>query len=166
MEKKKLLNSPFSPNGVDHPGQSDWDTDYLSIEIVDKVRKIGDGDEDYVIEKKVIETRTPIKEIVDADKDNVGVYPILKQFAMTGDDSLIPMEKDPSNVDLVGVPGSIMEMKQAGIDAEKAFNGLPSELVNGLDMQSFVESMTQEKFNEFINAVAARQSKSEVKGDE
>lgn len=166
-EKKKLLNSPFSPNGVEHLGLKDFDQDYESIEIVDVVQKIGDGEEDFVIVKKVNRSYTPIKDVVDADKDNVGVYPILKAFERTGDETLLPMEKEATNVDLVGVPSSIMEIKQTGVDAEKAFSRLPGELTQGMDMKAFVEGMSQDKFNEFIAAVAARQAKKqEVKSDE
>lgn len=165
-EKKKLINSPFSFNGIEAPKQGDWDTDYESIEIVDVIKKIGDGPKDFIIEKAVNRSYTPIKDVVDADKDNVGVYPILKQFARTGDESLLPMEKEASNVDLVGCPSSIMEIKQQGVDAEKAFGKLPGELTQGMDMKAFVEGMSQEKFNEFIAAVAARQTKKEEKVDE
>lgn len=166
-EKKITLNSPFSPNGVKHPGQGSWDENYESIEIVDVVKKIGDGDDDYVIVKKVNRSYTPIKDVVEADRDNVGVAPILKAFVRTGDESLLPMEKEASTVDLVGAPSSIMEIKQQGVDAEKAFAGLPHDLTQGMDMKAFVEGMSQEKFNQFIQAVAARQAKKqEVKTDE
>lgn len=164
--KKKLLNSPFNANGRSHIREGNWDTDYESIEIVDVVKKTGDGEDDYVLSKKVIVSYTPIQDVIDADKDSAGVAPILKQYAMTGDESLLPIDKG-SQVDLVGAPSSLMEVEALGQKAKSAFGQLPSELVDGLDMKSFVESMTQEKFNQFIDAVAARQAKKqEVKSDE
>lgn len=164
--KKKYPNSPFCSNGIVHKGQKFTDNFYYDVKIIDKVKKIGDGDEDFVVVKDVVISKTPIEKVVSVDKDNVGVYPILKQFARTGDESIIPMEKEASNVDLVGCPESIMEMKQRGVDAEKAFAGLPKALTKDLDMKSFVEGMSQEKFNEFVKALAERAKKKEVKKDE
>lgn len=164
-EKKITLNSPFSCNGRSHIREGNWDTDYKSIEIVDVVKKTGDGESAFVVDKKVLVTLTPIQDVIDADKDNAGVAPILKQYALTGDDSILPVDKG-SNVDLVGAPTSLMEMEALGQKAKAAFNGLPKEMTDGLDMKSFVESMSNEKFNQFIEAVAARQAKKqEVKSD-
>lgn len=167
MEKKqvKALNSPFSSNGIVYPGHKCSDEFYESIKIVDSVKRVGDGDEDFVVVKKVIVEKQPIKEVINADKDNAGVYAILRQFAKTGDESLLPMEKDPSNVDLVGVPSSLMEMKQTGVDAEKAFKKLPGELTKGMDMKSFVEYMTPDQFETFIKAIVERQAQKGEKVD-
>lgn len=150
-----------------YPGKKDFDKTYKTITIVDKVRKIGEGEDDFIIEKKVIVTEKPIKDVVEADKDNVGVENIMKQIMRTGDLSLLPIDRGDCNVDLVGAPESLMEVKQMGVDAEAAFKQLPDDIVNGMDMQSFVNSMTQEKFNEFIAAVNARAAgKEEVKDGE
>lgn len=165
-EVKKKLNSPFCSNGVKHEGQKFTDNYYYDLKLVDKVKKIGDGDDDFIVVKRRVVSKTPIEKVVSVDKDNVGVYPILKQFARTGDESIIPMEKEASTVDLVGCPTSIMEMKQRGVDAEKAFAGLPKSLTQGMDMKAFVEGMSQEKFNEFVKALAERAQKKEVKKDE
>lgn len=165
MEKKKL-NSPFSPNGVKHPGLSGFEDYYESISIVDVVKKTGEGENDFVITKKVVVEKTPIQEVVDADKDNVGVYSILAQFAKTGDDSLLPYEKEGHNVDLVGAPESLMEMKEKGVAAEKMFASLPKGLRGDLDMNAFVSSFTNEQFDAFIKALVARKEKEGNKENE
>ena len=166
-EKVKKLNSPFAPNGEEHPGQDGWDTTYKTIEIVDTVEKVGEGDKDFVIVKKVLVTETPIQEVIDADKDSVGVENIIKQVMRTGDTSLLPVDKGDCKVDLVGAPESLMELKQMGVDAEKAFKGLDPELTKGMDMAAFVNNMNQEQFDAFIAAVQARVSgkKEEVKDE-
>lgn len=154
-------NSPFVPNGVVATKQKDFDQKYKSIKIIDKVIKTGEGEEDFIIKKVVVEEFQPIQDVINQDKDSVGVENIMKQVIRTGDTSLLPVDDGKCNVDLVGAPENLMELKQMGVDAEKKFNGLPEELTKGMDMKSFVDSMTQDQFNAFINAVAERQNKKE-----
>lgn len=166
MAEKKKLHNPYSLTGeVGDRIVPEYDTDYKSIKIVDVVKKIGEGENDFIIEKKVVEEFTPIQDVIDADKDSVGVENIIKQIMRTGDTSLFPIDNGDCNVDLVGAPENLMEVKQVGIDAEAAFNKLPEGLVNGMDMKSFVNSMTQEQFDAFIKATQERLSpkKEEVK---
>ena len=148
----------FSDNGVPVEGLTGFETDYKSIKIVDKVVKTGDGDQDFVIVKDVIEEKTPIQEVIDADKESVGVYNIIKQVIRTGDTSLLPVDTGECNVDFVGAPEDLMEVKQLGIDAEKKFASLPKELTKNLDMKNFINNLSQEQFDAFVKAVADRSS--------
>ena len=167
MENKKLVNSPFAPNGAIWEGQKDFDTEYVSIEIRDKVVKTGEGENDFIIEKCVVETRTPIQEVIDADASSVGVYNIIKQVMKTGDTSLLPVDTGNCNVDMVGAPETLMDVKALGQKAEVEFKKLPDEIVEGRDMVSFVENMSQEKFDSFIKAINDRaNAQKEVKKDE
>ena len=124
--EKKLTNSPFCPNGATWEGQKDFDTEYVSIEIRDKVVRTGEGDNDFTIEKVVVETRTPIQEVIDADAQSVGVYNIIKQVMKTGDTSLLPADDGNCNVDMVGAPESLMDLKALGQKAERDFKALPN----------------------------------------
>lgn len=155
-EVKKPRVKGFSNNGVKWEGQKDFDQDYISIQIVDKVVKTGEGENDFIVKKDVIVSKTPIKDVVEADKDSVGVYNIIKQVIRTGDTSLLPVDKGDCNVDMVGAPETLMEVKALGADAEKKFAGLPKELTKGMDMKAFVENMSQEQFDAFIKAVSDR----------
>lgn len=163
-ENKEVLGPFLVTKEVEK--QKDFDQDYITISIVDKVTKIGEGEHDFIIEKEVIEERNPIQEVIDVDKDSVGVYNIIKQVMRTGDTSLLPADDGKCNVDFVGAPETLMEVKQMGVDAAKAYDGLPSELKGEMDMQSFVNSMTQEQFDAFIKAVADRSSGKVEKKDE
>lgn len=166
MEKKTRVKG-FSNNGFVWEGQKDFDQNYKSIKIVDYAVKVGEGDEDYVIMQKVIEEETPIQEVIDADKESVGVYNIIKQVMRTGDDSLLPKDDGNCHVDMVGAPETLMEVKNLGIQAEQNFNNLPGELTNGMDMTAFVQNLTQEQFDAFIKAIADRSSgKKEVNENE
>lgn len=166
IEKKIQVNSPFVSNNFVFEGQKDFDTEYLGIKIVDFVKKTGEGEDDFVVKKKVIYEKTPIQQVIDADKDSVGVENIIKQVLRTGDTSLLPIDRGDCDVDLVGAPEDLMSLKQMGVDAEAAFASLPEGLVEGMDMKSFVESMSQEKFDQFMKAVAERATGKEEKVNE
>lgn len=167
-EKLKKIHSPFirGPRENESVAQTNFDQDYVSIQIVDYVERTGEGDQDFVVLQKVIEDRKPIQEVVDADASNVGVYNIIKNVLRTGDESLLPVDDGKCQVDLVDAPENLMELKQMGLDAEKKFASLPQELVGDMDMTKFVESMSQEKFDQFVNALIARQEKKGENGNE
>jgi hypothetical protein len=165
MEKKTRVKG-FSDNGVVWEGQKDFDQTYKSIKIVDYAVKVGEADEDYVIMQKVVEEETPIQEVIDADKESVGVYNIIKQVIRTGDESLLPRDDGKCQVDMVGAPETLMEVKNLGIQAEQNFNNLPGELTNGMDMTAFVQNMTQDQFDAFVKAIADRSSGKENKENE
>lgn len=163
MVKKNKITNPFLARQKPYDGQKDFDQNYKSIKIIDVVKKTGDGEDDFIIEKKVIEDLQPIKDVIEADRDSVGVDNIIKQVLRTGDTSLLPVDKGSGEVvDLVGAPENLMELKQVGIDAEKQFADLPYELKGDLDMASFVNSMSQEKFDAFIKAVKDRAESKKV----
>lgn len=155
MAEKKVHKNIFQCSVPAEP-EINWDTEYVSISIVDKVVRTGEGDDDFIIQKVVVEDRQPIAEVVNADAESVGVYNIIKQVMRTGDTSLLPADDGKCQVDLVGAPENLMELKQMGVDAEKAFNGLPKELTKELDMASFVNSLTQEQFDAFVKGIAER----------
>lgn len=164
-EIKKTRVKGFSNNGQVFPAETDFDTEYENITIVDKVKKTGSGDDDYVIVKEVLVEKTPIQEVIDADADSVGVYNIMKQVLRTGDTSLLPVDKG-GNYDLVDAPDNLMELAAMGDKAAADFANLPGELTKGLDMKNFVESLTQEQFDAFIKAVAERNAPKENNKDE
>lgn len=156
MAQNKIVNNPWSYNGQEFAPQTNWDTTYKSIQIVDKVVKTGEGDHDFVVVKDVLVEETPIKEVIEADFASVGIENIIKQVLRTGDTSLLPVDKGNDYVDVVGAPENLMELKAMGQKAEAKFNDLPDELTKGLDMKNFVESLTQDQFDAFIKAVAER----------
>ena len=166
MAEKKLRTSPFIPDPDEKPGDNGltYETDYDEIAIVDKVTKIGEGEHDFIIEKEVIHTKKPIQEVIDADKDSVGVENIIKMVLRTGDTSLLPVDKGDCNVDLVGAPETLMEVKQMGVDAQAVFGKLPADLVKGMDMKAFVDNMTQEQFDAFVAAMKSKLEPSSEKG--
>lgn len=156
----------FSNNGVVWKGQDNFETEYDNIEIRDRVKRTGPGEQDFIVEKFVVHTKTPIQEVVDADANSVGVNNIIKQVLKTGDTSLLPVDTG-GEVDFVGAPETLMELKELGKQAEMKFKGLPEEITEGRDMASFVNNMSQEKFDSLMKAINGRASaQKEVKENE
>ena len=166
MADKVIDRNPLAVKGWQCSLQTDFEQDYVSMKLVDVAKKVGEGDEDYIIEKKVIYEKEPIQEVVNADADSVGVYNIIKMVTKTGDLSLLPRDTGNPLVDTTQAPENLMELKEMGVKAEKAFKKLPQDLVKGLDMKSFVETMTQDQFDAFVKAVADRSSGKVEKKDE
>ena len=160
MAVEKVCHSPFvARKRVEWPGQKDFDEYYEEISILDRVKKTGEGENDFIVEKFVQVDKKPIAEVVAVDAESVGVYNIMKQVLRTGDTSLLPIDKGTGEiVDLVDAPDTLMDLDNMGKEAAKKFAGLPGELTNDMDMTAFVNSMTQEKFDAFIKAVADRQA--------
>ena len=164
METKKRT-SPFVPRPYVDDGIKEFDIDYKSIKIVDDVKEVGKdekGEPIYIVSKKVIEELTPIKDVIDSDASAV-ITPdkLMQQFLKTGDPSILPVDDGSCNVDLVGAPESLMEVKQMGVDAQKKFEKLPDEIKGEMSMVDFVNSMSQEKFDAFVKAIADRSVKKE-----
>lgn len=164
-EKVQYPSHAFGPRPVEQP-KVVFDTEYKIISIVDKVVKVGEGDHDFIVDKEVIEEFKPIQEVVDVDKDSVGVYNIIKQVMRTGDTSLLPQDDGNCDVDFVNAPTDLMELKEMGVNAEASFKALPDVITEGRDMKSFVEMMSQEKFDALIKAIADRSSRKVEKKDE
>lgn len=163
---EKKINSPFVPRPVVIPGQKDFDEYYIDLEIRDRVVPVDGKEGEFIVEKYVHTSKRKIEDVVNADKDNVGVENIIKQVLRTGDTSLLPVDKGTGEVlDLSHAPENLMELKQMGLDAQAAFGSLPQDLVNGMDMVSFVNSMDQAKFDQFIAAVQERMNSKEVVED-
>lgn len=163
---KKWLN-PFAvgQRDIENKPQTDFDQEYVSIQIVDKVVRTGEGDDDFILQKVVLVDKTPIKEVVEADAQSVGVYNIIKNVMRTGDTSLLPADDGKCNVDFVGAPENLMELDQLGKEAAKKFAALPDDLKGDQDMVSFVNNMSQEKFDQFVQALKERMNKKETENE-
>lgn len=156
MKNKTNKFHPFLSRMDAYPGQTGFETHYKHIQIIDKVEKVGEGVDDYIIKKVVVEDLTPIQEVINADANSVGVANIMKMFSQTQDESLLPRDDGSCHVDLVEAPETLMELKQMGQDAEKKFAALDPELTKGMDMAAFVNNLTHEQFDAFIKAATAR----------
>lgn len=167
MKNKTTKFHPFLSRMGAYPGQTGFETHYKHIQIIDQVEKVGEGDKDFIIKKVVVEDLTPIQEVIDVDANSVGVANIMKMFAQTGDEALLPRDDGSCHVDLVEAPENLMQLKQMGQDAQKKFVALDPGLTKGMDMAAFVNNLTQEQFDAFIKAATERAAgKNEVNDNE
>lgn len=71
-----------------YEGQGNWDTTYKSVEIKKKLVPLGDADENgeipYTEEVVEIVTETPIRDVLDAQKDSCGLEAYLKPYRLQG----------------------------------------------------------------------------------
>ena len=68
----------------DYEGQKDFDQNYKEITIKKRVKKIGEGDEDFIIEEYEEVTETPIREVIDSQIDQVGIEAYLRPYQVAG----------------------------------------------------------------------------------
>lgn len=128
------------------------DVYYYDVKLVDKVKKIGPGDEDYIIEKKEVVTKQLIQEVIDSQADDVGLEAALKKFAITGDPSVLPeaLPENGATFDMTGMPQDLIEANNYFNDMKAKFDALPDALKQGRDFNAFMSTITQEQFDAYI----------------
>lgn len=174
-ENKKVPNVCIGPFGTlkTYEGQSDFDKYYFDVTEKDVFKPSGEldpetGEQLGVIEKKVISKKIDIHELLESQRDNVGVESYMKALALQGEslDEFNTVVDDKIN-DFSDLPNSLADVMTAGDKAKIAFANLDPVLKDGhTTIEGFLNSLTQDKIDAFIKArVEALTPKSEVKGD-
>lgn len=150
--------NPFRPFKHAIPGQDNFDTEYVDIELKDVVKKTGEGEDDFVIITKEILHRTPIDEVVSRDSGTCSIRAIMDQVLRTGDTSLIPvgMPKDGVINDVTGVPDNLLDLDNLNKEMAAKFEALPDELKKGRSFAEFCELINQDEFMQFIASIAPK----------
>lgn len=153
--KCKQHKPVFNPNKPDEY--------YLDIKLVDKVKKIGEGEDDYIIVKKEVITKTKIDEVIQAQADEVGLDNLLKKFAITGDPSVLPeaMPEDGVTFDMTGMPQDLIEADNYFKAMKAKFDALPEELKQGRDFSAFMATINQQQFDAYIASLEPKQKEKE-----
>ena len=152
MEQKKLTNSPFAPNGATWEGQKDFDTCYKEVTIKQRVKKVGDGENDFIIEEYEEVKEVPIAEVIAAQVDDVGIEAYLRPYQLAGvpvpdvqvgddiqDFSQFP--EDPADAAKVGDA-----MMQNFYSLDPALRG------DAKTPEEFLANLTQEKFENYLKS--------------
>lgn len=155
------MASPFLKSEVKTIFQKEFDKYYIDYEIKQVVKKVGDGDEDFVIENKIIEHKRDIAQEINAQADQVGVYNLMKRVALTGDDSLLPppLEKTGVTSDYTGVPDNLLDADLMAKERIAQFNALPDELKKGRNFEEFMTTFTQDEFSIWLNSLKPQDKK-------
>lgn len=139
-----------------------FDKYYIDVKLVDSVKKIGEGDEDYIIVKKEVISKRDIDEVIESQAADVGLEAALKKFSLTGDPSVLPepLPEDGALYDVTQLPQDLMDADNYFKAMKAKFDALPDDLKNGRDFNAFMSTITQQQFDAYI---ASLQPKKEVK---
>lgn len=148
----------------DYEGQKDFDQTYKEVIIKKRVKKIGDGDEDFIIEEYEEVKETPIKEVLAAQVDSVGIEAYMKPYIMAGQD-LPGVEVSDKVQDFTQFPEDPADAMKIGDGMMKAFNSLdPALRGEAKNVEQFLNGLSQEKIDAYI-ASKLNVEKEEVKDD-
>lgn len=163
---KKLTKSPFEGrnDGLVFPGQRfDSYDDKTIVEgyVKEVVKKVGDGEDDFIVEKKLVPYRSYSRAgfIQDA-ADDVGILNVLRKVAISGQDLTQdnPYAAKPGFVDMTQMPGSLEEAIALVEKAKDTWNHLPDELKNNMDYEAFIKSCTPGQIYDYYKQVAEKEA--------
>ena len=157
------MANPFLASKVKTIFTKDFDEFYIDYEVKQVVKKVGDGEEDFIIEDKVIEHKRDIRQEINSQADQVGVYNLMKRIALTGDDSLMPepMPKTGVTSDFTGVPDNLLDADLLAKQRIEQFNALPDSLKKGRSFEEFMSTFNQEEFNVWLKSMMPQEEKKE-----
>lgn len=153
----------FGPSCVrSFKGRNDFDKYYVDVVVKQVVKKTGDGEDDYILVDKVIETKRDIAKEIHAQSGDAGIDAYLKSFEITGQ-SPIESFRGVSDevVDYTQMPDNLADAQMLAKNSGDLFAGLPKELVGKMTYEQFISSFTQEKFDEYIKSITPSESKKE-----
>lgn len=143
------MSNKFALRSVPVVGLTGFDTDYIDYDLVDYVEKIGKGENDFVVKTKVVKRKTNIQDLIQSQSCQVGVKNMMKSIGLPAGAVIDPdVVEDYSNA-----PDNAADMMLLKKDCVSKFKELPSELINGRSLQDFVNSLTQEEFDAWVNSL-------------
>lgn len=173
---KKLLNVCKGPFGTykEYEGQKDFDKYYIDVTEKEVFKPTGEKDPDTgealgVIEKKLLLKKIDIAELIESQRDSVGVESYMRALTLQGDSidnyhTLIDQEKvqDYSNM-----PDDLASVMTAGDKAKEAFSNLDPALKGShTTLEGFLNDLTQEKIDAYISGrIEALTPQVEKKGE-
>lgn len=129
----------------------------------DKVRKVGDGEDDFVVEEVVVESsRVNRQAYIAKDADQVGVLNILEKVRRSGDVTLLNQTGATISSELqdyTNVPSSVGEALNAVAAGANSFEGLKA--IFGDVSFSELANMSTEEIQAALNAYVASQQPKE-----
>lgn len=173
MEKKTKINyGPFTgldPEIKPVASNTDYsiDNDIIKYKQIDVCIKTGEGEEDYVLQKKVVPySKENRKEVIESYRNDVGILNILKKVALTGDNTLLDQRHNAIGIDCTNLPANYMEAFEALENGLVSFKDLPDDIKNKMSVDEFVKNYKQEDFDAYIQAKvnAAIEAQKKIEG--
>lgn len=168
MEKKQVVDTGEIVSGFGvrktYEGQKDFDTCYKEITIKQRVKKVADGDNDFVIEEYEEVKEVPIREVIDAQVDEVGIEAYLRPYQLAGV-SLPDVEVGEDVMDVSQFPEDPADaMKVGDVMMQNFYNLDPALRGDAKTPEEFLANLTQEKFEAYLKSKVPNVEK-EVKNE-
>lgn len=163
--EKKVINAFCA--FTTYKGQSGFDKDYIDRKVVKVVKKTGPNEHDFIIVDKIIETKRPIKDVVCADKDNCGVYAVIKTLLREHGEQYVDdfvnrkVEVKEDVCDITDMPDSLLGVYDKINQVKDIYKTLPIELTKGKDINEFFSTFKSSD----INALYAKKINEILKKD-
>lgn len=171
MEKKKL-NNPFvglinKPDALTTDFSKSNKDKFEEYVIVDSVKKIGEGDEDFVIDKKCkVITSVNRKDYINSFRDDVGILNIMKKVSTTGDISLLKQRNLPNMpvdeagkqdvIDISDMPVDVQEAVAFVKAAKENYSKLDPTIKNNASFGDIGNSVNNADIQKYIDQVVAQ----------
>lgn len=149
-ELKKTGEVCFGPLAArKFEGQGNFDKYYIDRTVKQVVKKTGEGEDDYILVDKVIETKRDIDKVIQAQASDVGIEAYLKNYQIQGEEVPDVVVTDDIQ-DFTEMPESLADAVLFGERSRKLFDSLPKELKGKMGYEEFISSFTNEMFDAFI----------------
>ena len=159
MDKKKTLKwigSPFTTR-VDASKQVGFSKYYIDREVKEVFKSTGqkdaDGSELGVVVLKVIDHKVDIAELLESQRDTVGVDAYVKALALQGEninDYATVIDQEKVN-DFSKMPDTLADVMTAGDKAKAAFAKMdPALKGNHTTIEGFLNSLTKESVDAYL----------------
>lgn len=135
-------------------GQKDFDKFYIDRVIKQVVKKTGDGEDDYILVEKIIESKRDIAKEIHSQSGDVGIDSYLKSFELTGESPIESFKGVSSEiVDYTKMPDNLADAQLLASKTGDLFASLPKDIVGRMSYEEFIQSFTQEKFDAYIKSL-------------
>lgn len=161
---KKLENplerKVFSPfiTRINASKKSDFDKYYIDRDVKEVFKATGQVDENGdalgVVELKIIDKKLDISEVLESQRDSVGVEAYIKSLSLQGENinDFGTVVDDKIN-DFSEMPNTLADVMTAGDKAKEAFANMDPVLKGEhTTIEGFLNSLSQEKVDSYIKA--------------
>lgn len=131
------------------PGVKGFAKYYYNYEVKQVVKKVGEGEDDFVLEDKIITHRDLIQSVLDAQADQVGVYNIIERAVRTGDNSLLKSAQvhvSDEILDITNAPTDLADGLHKAQASQAAYASLDPALTKGRTLEQFLLTITPDEF--------------------
>lgn len=130
--------------------QVGFDECYKETTIKQRVKKVGDGENDFIIEEYEEVKLTPIREVLDAQVDQVGIEAYIRPYQLAGV-PLPDVEVGEDVLDVSQFPEDPADAMKVGDEMMKNFYSLdPALRGDAKTPEEFLANLTQEKFDNWL----------------